>query len=112
MSDVSEERTCTIKKGVAIDAYVRAEFPILRGSSTPEEHARHLHHARKEFEAFLRDHRSQDWIRLSVEIVKQDQCSECGREWDAAEDGDGTIYCTSCDAHLASRIPQHTEETT
>jgi len=41
----------------------------------------------KEFEEFMRDHRSQDPISLSVERHTIDVCSFCGLEWDVDDVG-------------------------
>ena len=41
----------------------------------------------KEFNAFIRDHRSQDPVDLSVERVYEEQCSHCGYAWEVDEDG-------------------------
>lgn len=58
--------------------------------------ARALEAAVDEFNSFIRDHRSQDHVRLSVERTIQSQCSACGREW---EEDDGK--CAQCGAEVA-----------
>jgi hypothetical protein len=41
----------------------------------------------REFDEFIRDHRSQDPVSLNVEREYQDVCSHCGYEWDEDENG-------------------------
>jgi len=86
------------KPNVLIDAKVEAEFPGLfryRRSLTPEDRAKELEAACRDFANFIRDHRSQDPVSLDVIRVTQNQCSECGKEWDPYEDGD-RLYCGNC----------------
>ena len=64
-----------------------------------EEKAKDLERAVKDFEDFLRDHRSQDMISLSVERVFEDVCSVCKDTWDIVDDKDGK-YCGNCGADL------------
>lgn len=45
-----------------------------------------------EFDKFMRDHRSQDLINLSVERVYNDLCSFCGNVYE--EDEDGPLCCS------------------
>jgi hypothetical protein len=47
-----------------------------------EERAKELERAVKDFEEFLRDHRSQDMVTLFVDRVYADVCSECDEEWE------------------------------
>lgn len=61
-----------------------------------EQQARNLERWAREFEAFIRDHRSQDPVSLTVIRDHEDQCSHCGRAWE--EDADGPLCC---DAALA-----------
>ena len=56
---------------------------------------RALREAADEFNAFIRDHRSQDHVRLDVERTVQDQCSGCGNEW---EPDNGA--CAHCGAEV------------
>lgn len=49
----------------------------------------------REFQEFIRDHRSQDPVSLDVEIQRQDQCSACGREWEPDEN-----CCAGCGAEI------------
>jgi len=50
----------------------------------------------KEFTDFIRDHRSQDPVILSVERVERDQCAACGREWELSYDEDASKTICAC----------------
>lgn len=60
-----------------------------------------LKDAAAEFNSFIRDHRSQDHVRLEVERVVQEQCSECNAEWDTMVDENGDTVCASCGIEVA-----------
>jgi len=47
----------------------------------------------REFDEFIRDHRSQDPVSLDVERIYTEVCSHCGYEWDTGETG----YPCCCD---------------
>lgn len=101
MSEQVIVKTCRVIKNVTVDAKVEAEFPKLfrYRRVTPEDRARELESACAEFEVFIRDHRSQDWLELSVVRVKQDVCSHCGNQWEPMDD-DGKTLCGHCGAEL------------
>lgn len=91
--------TCQ-KKRVLIDVRVIAEFPHATRylwDRTEEGRAKALEGAVREFEEFLRDHRSQDVVNLDIDRVYQDQCSACGKEWEPYTE-DGITSCVSCGA--------------
>jgi hypothetical protein len=46
------------------------------------------HKARTLQEDFIRDHRSQDPVTVSVRRVYEDQCSFCHRTWEELDDGE------------------------
>jgi hypothetical protein len=107
---IDTEATCTIRKQVCTDAHVIAEFPAHWGEygrlvdgkmrpGTPEDFGKFLDNKCKEFEQFLRDHRSQDMVQLDVVRHYSDLCSACGREWEEMDD-DGICCCASCGAKL------------
>lgn len=60
----------------------------------------------KEFNDWLRDHRSQDDVTLTVDRQYAERCSECGTPWEPAPgkelDPEGleyeadTLYCAAC----------------
>jgi hypothetical protein len=104
----STDPTCKVIKQVCVDAHVDAEFPVKwweyakwvdnkRIAGTPEDLGRCLEAKCKEFEDFLRDHRSQDMVQLTVVRDLEDQCSHCHSRWEADRDGD-VIRCASCGA--------------
>jgi DNA repair exonuclease SbcCD ATPase subunit len=68
---------------------------------TLEQQAQQADDRAKEFNDFIRDHRSQDDIQLEVVREYRDECSVCGEEWEPAED-DKTHdrYCASCGAEV------------
>lgn len=60
---------------------------------TMERRAKELDSWAHEFEEFVRDHRSQDPVRLNVIREQEEQCSLCGSKWE--EDADGPLCCTA-----------------
>lgn len=105
---MTEEReACTINKRELVGAHVEADMNEWWQSWRvgPEEHAKNLRRAVKEFNDFLRDHRSQDLITLSVECEYKDFCSSCLDEWEADYNADtGETSCASCGAVLVTEI--------
>ena len=100
---------CHCLKNVCTDAYVRAEFDVKcweyakwengkRVEGGPEDLGRVLEAKCREFEEFLRDHRSQDVVSLEVIRETADICSHCKSPWETYEDDDKTIHCASCGA--------------
>lgn len=62
---------------------------------------RALKDAADEFNRDIRDHRSQDHVRLEVERVVQEQCSECNAEWETMVAENGDTACASCGIEVA-----------
>jgi mono/diheme cytochrome c family protein len=57
--------------------------------------------AAKDFNDFLRDHRSQDANRLDVRRVTEDHCSACHEKWETyADEDDGFDHCANCGAKV------------
>lgn len=110
------EGTCTIKKQALVDVTVEAEFPWATSYTwgNPLAQARALERAVKEFEEFLRDHRSQDVVTLSIQRVYQDLCSACGREFEEMEDykdeGSGKTFCAWCGAQVTEEVPEEPKD--
>ena len=73
-----------MKKKVLTDLRVVCDPPryVGRYSTNMEDKAKLLEEWCEEFKAFVRDHRSQDPIDLTVERVHEYVCSHCGSEWD------------------------------
>jgi hypothetical protein len=79
-----------MKKRIVIDLKVTIEPNVSvtrwviprKGESHLESQERVLKEWAREFEEFVRDHRSQDAVSLTVERVEQDVCTLCGLEWE------------------------------
>lgn len=56
-----------------------------------EERAKQLQRAVNEFNDFVRDHRSMDWVNLRVDRTYESQCSHCGNIWET--DNEGVPVC-------------------
>jgi hypothetical protein len=70
---------------------------------TMEERGKTLDRWAKELEEFIRDHRSQDNVSLTVERVKQTQCDQCHSAWEPYTE-DGETYCAGCGATVAPPV--------
>lgn len=57
----------------------------------PEAYAKEIEGWVREFQDFIRDHRSQDPVYLNVNRVYEEQCSHCHNAWE--EDADGPLCC-------------------
>lgn len=64
-----------------VDAYAVATFHVNSYGSI-ESQARQMERRCQEFNEFIRDHRSQDDVRLEVRREYQSVCSVCGEEWE------------------------------
>ena len=60
-----------------------------------EERAKELVAWAREFEQWVRDHRSQDPVSLSVERIEPSVCSGCGAEWETML-SDTALRCVVC----------------
>lgn len=78
-----------MKKKVLVDLSITCEPPshIGRYAKTLEDKAKQLEDWCKDFEWFMRDHRSQDPVSLNVERQYEEQCSYCGSAWEVDEEG-------------------------
>lgn len=103
-------RKCSVVKNVIVDAHVRAEVGINRNwhhKETAEDYGKRLESECRSFNEFIRDHRSQDNIQLSVELEREDHCSSCGNKWErydfeATAEEAAYAGCASCGAELAA----------
>ena len=59
----------------------------------------------KELEEFIRDHRSQDNVSITVERVMETQCDQCHREWEPYTE-DGVTFCANCGVPVAKETEQ------
>lgn len=93
-----------MKQRVLVELKVVCDPPytVGRWAITLEERVLHLEGWCREFEEFVRDHRSQGPVSLSVEREYQDQCSFCGNQWE--EDETGPLCCNKA---LAEWEAQH-----
>ncbi len=77
-----------MKKRVMTNARVEADMDkAVYRSRDMEDYARQLERAVKEFHAFVRDHRSMDWVHLDVVRDYEEQCSHCEMLWEVDDEG-------------------------
>jgi len=102
MNETKETTTtqnCYKLEKVLVSAHVEAEFENLFRyrwrKLTEEEKAKELEDACKEFASFIRDHRSQDPVILSVIRETKDLCSVCKSQWETVEEN-GMELCAYC----------------
>lgn len=83
-----------MKIKVFTDAHVEADLSAaVYRPSNPDDYAKQLERAVKEFNDFVRDHRSMDWVHLHVVREYENQCSHCGSLWESSIDDDGKPCC-------------------
>lgn len=82
-----------MKTKVLINVSIECDPPsyVGRYKRTLEDKAKELESWCREFEDFIRDHRSQDPVSLNVVREYQTQCSHCGYEWEI--DSEGVPVC-------------------
>lgn len=82
-----------MKQRVLTDVKIECELPHIPywEGRTQEARAKYLERWASDFNDFIRDHRSQDQVSLSIERVFEDQCSHCKRTWEV--DVDGPVCC-------------------
>uniref|UniRef100_A0A6M3JCH9 Uncharacterized protein n=1 Tax=viral metagenome TaxID=1070528 RepID=A0A6M3JCH9_9ZZZZ len=98
----TETQTTTIIKHILVNVTVEADLSAMmwyRRTDNLEEKAKSLTRAVKDFEAFLRDHRSQDMVILDVQRKYADICSQCKEPWEEDSDEEGK-FCAGCGARL------------
>ena len=79
-----------MRKQVLVDVTISCEPPAPGWhyrSGSMEETEKHYEVWVEDFHEFIRDHRSQDPVRLNVEREYEDQCSFCQSTWDTDDDG-------------------------
>jgi hypothetical protein len=78
-----------VKTRLMVDVRIECDVPahIGRFCRTLEERGKELKAWVRDFHEFIRDHRSQDPVSLSVEPVYEDQCSFCHYAWEVDEKG-------------------------
>jgi len=96
-----------------MDAWIKIEprgvevyhFEVKTGMTWAEVYTEKLETWAREFEEFLRDHRSQDVNGLTVEREVKDYCSACNEELEKEYVGttpykNGHYVCANCGAEL------------
>lgn len=85
------------KVRVLADVKVEIDPPQFYGwyRRTVEQRAKELEEWARDFESFVRDHRSQDPISLTVVRVHEDQCSHCHSEWEQDQATGEPLCCTA-----------------
>lgn len=78
-----------MREKVLTDIKINCDPPPYRryGGYTQEEYAKYCEEWVKDFHDFIRDHRSQDPVYLTVEREYEDQCSFCHYTWEVEENG-------------------------
>jgi hypothetical protein len=98
------EKKIATKQPVLKDVRVVCDPPsgVGKWCRSEEARARELKEWADDFNGFIRDHRSQDGMHISIERVVEDCCSACGASWETM-DGDGEAgyelgkqYCAHC----------------
>lgn len=106
----------TLKVEACVDLKVEIEPPAhltrwvhqRTGETYMEALSRELKQWAEEFEEFVRDHRSQDPVSITVRCVMENQCSACRNTWE--EDPEtGQPLC--CDAAIAGWDASRKERT-
>jgi len=94
---MAETITKVTKVRRMVDVEVMADLSATsRHAQSVEQSARWLRDRARAFNDFIKDHRSQDDIRLDVREIWQDLCSGCGREWELMTDEQGDECCAWC----------------
>jgi hypothetical protein len=96
-----------MKQRTLVEAFVEADVSDgLRymWDRTPEKEAKAMESLCSEFNEFVRDHRSMDWVTLEVRRVYQDQCSHCKSEWEVDEDGVPMCCRSAIEEHALSLL--------
>lgn len=115
MSKQTADKT-RIKKHVICDVKVEADLSgmLCHGNyhyrNEPEKYAKDLEKACKDFQDFLRDHRSQDMVTLTVNREYQDICFACGCEWESDYDNEKHV-CANCGREVEDEALAKEEKT-
>lgn len=102
MTELKETKTAT-KINILYDVRVEADLSGMISrwrNESNEEIAKDLDEAVKEFERFLRDHRSQDMVKLTVNRIYKDICSACKGQWETDSNEMG-LFCANCGARIS-----------
>ena len=76
-----------LKVLVELKVFCEPPYTVGRWTNTLENKAKELEQWCRKFEEFVRDHRSQDPVSLSVKREYEEQCSHCRYKWETDEEG-------------------------
>ncbi|MCP4169960.1 MAG: hypothetical protein GY758_04205 [Fuerstiella sp.] len=99
MPEHMKRAECVHKKDYdAMRVEIEPGYLVTYGEPTPERREEALERWAREFEEFLKDHRSMDVNDVCVVVPIIDVCSECGEPWevdrcDMNEDVEICAYC-------------------
>lgn len=96
--ETDTKNTVTVNPVVVVkDVTIELDPPsyVGRYCRTQSERAEEYESWAKELQDFIRDHRSQYAVHLTVKRVKETVCSSCGYPWEVCEE-DGKKYCAWC----------------
>ena len=109
MTDTSATPEATVKQGRPVTRLVDLRIvvdPPMASTywrRTEEQRIRELEAWARELEEFVRDHRSQDPISLTVERETETVCDQCSRKWETYTE-DGVTYCAGCGVQAGEGI--------
>jgi hypothetical protein len=88
-----------------MDVHLELDPPnwIYSYNNSVERRTQELRAWAKEFEGFIRDHRSRDAVSVNVIEERKDLCSVCGGEWETYQE-EGETFCACCGA-LVEEVP-------
>lgn len=95
-----------MKVKTLVDIKIECDPPNMRWHGDMERQAKAMESWAKEFNAFIRDHRSQDAVSLSVHRVYETLCSHCKLTYE--EDSEGPLCCNAAIAEweaLKVKVP-------
>jgi hypothetical protein len=70
-----------------------------------EHYAKQAESLASEFNEFVRDHRSMDWVYLHVEREYENQCSHCHNLWEEDESGCPVCCQAAIEEYESSKVP-------
>ena len=90
MPETEQKRAAPIKRCVEVTIVVERperQYP----KESLDNYAKRLERWARDFEEFVRDHRSQDPVHLTVQKTWETVCSLCGQKWE--EDDGRCAWC-------------------
>lgn len=98
------------KVNIMVDVKVEIESPTIPYYARHDliKTEKYLKEWASDFHDFIRDHRSQDPVKIDVVRVMKDVCSDCKEEWEIYEEA-GKIFCANCGAEVETEIKEPTQ---